>query len=83
MLASLHAAGTISPLPKYENCWLARTNPADVARVESRTFICTEKREEAVCTPAEGVPGILGHWISPEDYECSIMNRFPGKFKKI
>jgi len=30
--------GTIVPLPKYENCWLARTNPADVARVEGKTF---------------------------------------------
>ena len=80
MLASLHAVGTITPLPKYKNCWLAWTNPADVARVESRTYICTEKREDAVCTPAEGVAGILGNWISPTDYESSIMSRFPGRF---
>ncbi|XP_070496294.1 phosphoenolpyruvate carboxykinase [GTP]-like [Chironomus tepperi] len=81
MLASMQAAGTISPLPKYDNCWLARTNPADVARVESRTFICTEKREDAVCTPAEGVTGMLGNWISPVDYESSIMKRFPGSMR--
>ncbi|KAJ9597969.1 hypothetical protein L9F63_011170 [Diploptera punctata] len=43
--------GTIEPLLKYENCWLARTNPADVARVESRTFICTEERRETIPTP--------------------------------
>ncbi|KAL7015246.1 hypothetical protein ACKWTF_016361 [Chironomus riparius] len=81
MLESLEAAGTITQLPKYDNCWLARTNPADVARVESRTFICTEKREEAVCTPAEGVTGMLGNWISPEDYKSSIMSRFPGSMR--
>lgn len=78
MLHSLQAAGTIVPLPKYQNCWLARTNPKDVARVESRTFICTEKKEEAVCTPKDGAKGILGNWISPADYESSIMERFPG-----
>jgi len=38
LIKSLLEAGTIVPLPKYENCWLARTNPADVARVESKTF---------------------------------------------
>ncbi|KAH7978932.1 hypothetical protein HPB49_007442 [Dermacentor silvarum] len=31
-------AGSIVPLPKYRNCYLARTDPADVARVESRTM---------------------------------------------
>lgn len=46
--------GTITPLPKYENCWLARTNPADVARVESKTFICTNKREDTIPTAKTG-----------------------------
>ena len=81
MLKSLKEAGAIIPLPKYQNCWLARTNPADVARVESKTFICTEKREETVCTPKPGVQGSLGNWISPKDYDDAIMKRFPGCMK--
>ncbi len=32
---------------KLPGCYLHRTNPNDVARVEDRTFICTSKREDA------------------------------------
>lgn len=81
MLKILQEQGTIVPLPKYENCWLARTNPADVARVESRTFVCTEKREDTVPTPREGVAGKLGNWIAPSDYDAAIKARFPGCMK--
>lgn len=81
LLSVLQAQGTIQPLPKYDNCWLARTNPADVARVESKTFICTEKQEQAIPTPREGIKGTLGNWISPDDYETAIRSRFPGCMK--
>ncbi|XP_055644047.1 phosphoenolpyruvate carboxykinase [GTP]-like [Toxorhynchites rutilus septentrionalis] len=81
LLNVLQAQGTIHPLPKYENCWLARTNPADVARVESKTFICTEKQEQAIPTPRNGVKGTLGNWISPGDYQTAIRSRFPGCMK--
>ncbi|XP_053695643.1 phosphoenolpyruvate carboxykinase [GTP]-like [Sabethes cyaneus] len=81
LLKVLQAQGTIQPLPKYDNCWLARTNPADVARVESKTFICTDKQEQAIPTPKAGVKGTLGNWISPEDYETAIRLRFPGCMK--
>uniref|UniRef100_A0A1Q3FSG6 Phosphoenolpyruvate carboxykinase [GTP] n=1 Tax=Culex tarsalis TaxID=7177 RepID=A0A1Q3FSG6_CULTA len=81
LLATLQAQGTIQPLPKYENCWLARTNPADVARVESKTFICTERREQAIPTPKDGVKGTLGNWIAPAEYEAAIRARFPGSMK--
>ncbi|CAD7011527.1 unnamed protein product [Ceratitis capitata] len=73
--------GTIIPLPKYENCWLARTNPADVARVESRTFICTEHKDDTIPTPTEGVKGTLGNWISPSGFDQAIQERFPGCMK--
>ena len=32
---------------KLPGCYLHRTNPNDVARVEDRTFICTTTKEEA------------------------------------
>lgn len=58
--------------------WLARTNPADTARVESKTFICTDDRSETIPTPAEGVKGTLGNWISPSDMEEAVKERFTG-----
>ncbi|KAG5666370.1 hypothetical protein PVAND_014401 [Polypedilum vanderplanki] len=81
MLNEMQASGTIVSLPKYDNCWLAKTNPADVARVESKTFICTEMKEDAVCIPKKGVTGMLGNWISPQDYEKAILDRFPGSMR--
>ncbi|XP_059225282.1 phosphoenolpyruvate carboxykinase [GTP] isoform X2 [Stomoxys calcitrans] len=73
--------GTITPLTKYENCWLARTNPSDVARVESRTFICTTRKDESVPITSNATPGALGNWISPEDMKRAIAERFPGSMK--
>ncbi|XP_065367867.1 phosphoenolpyruvate carboxykinase [GTP]-like [Calliphora vicina] len=73
--------GAIIALPKYDNCYLARTNPADVARVESKTFICTEHKEEAIPTPQDGVKGTLGNWISMADMDKAIQERFPGCMK--
>lgn len=58
--------------------WLARTNPADTARVESKTFICTETKSETIPTPKEGVKGALGNWISPKDMNTAIKERFTG-----
>jgi phosphoenolpyruvate carboxykinase (GTP) len=81
LLKLMQKQGTIVPLPKYDNCWLARTNPADVARVESKTFICTEKRETTVPAAKTGVKGTLGNWISPSDYQKAINERFPGCMK--
>ncbi|XP_039953031.1 phosphoenolpyruvate carboxykinase [GTP]-like [Bactrocera neohumeralis] len=69
--------GTITPLKKYNNCWLARTNPADVARVESKTFICTDRKEQAVPVTPISTVGALGNWISQADMEQAVQERFP------
>jgi phosphoenolpyruvate carboxykinase (GTP) len=60
---------------------LARTNPKDVARVESKTVICSKKKIETIPEPAEGVTGQLGYWISPEELDTKIHTLFPGSMK--
>jgi len=73
--------GMLEPLPKMDNCWLARTDPADVARVESRTFVVTPSRRETVPACKEGVKGQLGNWMSPDDLQQTINDRFPSCMK--
>ena len=57
--------------------WLCRTDPADVARVESKTVICTDTKRDTVPITGYGVRGVLGQWISPKDMEKAYMERFP------
>lgn len=49
-----------------------------MARVESKTFICTEDEFEAVPHVREGVHGTLGGWMSPEEMQKELDDRFPG-----
>ena len=67
-----------------ENCFACRTDPKDVARVESKTFLVTPKRSEAVPMgrKAEGaknereIPhGMLGRWMNKEDMEKMMEER--------
>ncbi|KAL4234349.1 Protein kinase C-like 1 [Mactra antiquata] len=74
----LQRDGMIKPLRKYENCWLATTDPTDVARVESRTFISTQEKHDTVPRIKDGVKGTLANWMSPEDMETALDSRFPG-----
>ena len=61
--------------------YAVRTNPADVARVESKTVICSQKKEDAIPTPAEGVKGTVGHWADPAETEKKLLNLFDGCMK--
>ena len=54
----MEAEGLVKRIPKLDNCWLAKTDPKDVARVESKTVICTENENETIPTPADGVEGM-------------------------
>ncbi|XP_014675089.1 PREDICTED: phosphoenolpyruvate carboxykinase, cytosolic [GTP]-like [Priapulus caudatus] len=74
-------AGMVKKLKKYENCWLTLTDPADVARVESKTFVVTPAQRATVPIPKEGVKGTVGNWMSPENWEKEHGERFPGCMK--
>ncbi|KAK4315504.1 hypothetical protein Pmani_013265 [Petrolisthes manimaculis] len=78
LLNVMQQAGMIEPLPKYRNCWLARTDPGDVARVESKTFIVTKEKRDTVPAGKEGVSGTLARWMSPDDLKEAVAVRFPG-----
>lgn len=65
----------------YENCWLVRTDPADVARVESKTVISTPNQRDTVPVVKPGVKGTLGIWMSPEDLKKAFAERYPGCMK--
>ncbi|XP_059148875.1 phosphoenolpyruvate carboxykinase [GTP]-like [Physella acuta] len=70
--------GTLTRLTKYKNNYLCRTDPDDVARVESKTFITTKNKYDAIPHCREGVKSALGCWMSPEDMKNELDHRFPG-----
>lgn len=61
--------------------WLARTDPKDVARVESRTFISTENMRDTIPVVKNSITGTLGNWMSPDDLDTELNMRFPGCMK--
>ena len=61
--------------------YLARTTVEDVARVESQTFICSERKEDTVPTSKEGVAPILGNWKSPQIMDKELTEKFTGCMK--
>jgi len=73
--------GMLQKLHKYKNCYCARTDPADVARVESRTVICSKDRRSTIPTPKPGVKGTVGNWISPDSLDQAVKQRFPACMK--
>lgn len=61
--------------------WLARTDPRDVARVESKTVIVTPDQRDTVPSPVDGGVSQLGRWMSPEEFDKAMTQRFPGCMK--
>jgi phosphoenolpyruvate carboxykinase (GTP) len=71
LCAGLVAGGTFTKLNEeaWPGCFLARSDPSDVARVEDRTFICSLSKDAA---------GPTNHWVEPFEMRKKLKGLFAG-----
>lgn len=74
LVSLLVEQGVLTPLASdlRPNSYLARSAPEDVARVESRTFICTERQEQV---------GPTNNWKDSKEMKKELKDLFSGSMR--
>jgi len=74
LCADLVASGTFTELDeaKRPRSYWAHSDPGDVARVEDRTFICSEKEEDA---------GPTNNWRAPAEMRAQMQGLYQGAMR--
>jgi phosphoenolpyruvate carboxykinase (GTP) len=74
LIETMERDGTLIPLnaETHPNCWLHRSHPSDVARVEHLTFVCTKNKDDA---------GPNNNWMDPAEAHAKVDALFAGAMR--
>ena len=69
LTTQLVTEGTLTPLEGKPNSFWAASDPSDVARVEERTFICSQAERDA---------GATNNWMAPDEMKAIMTELYRG-----
>jgi len=69
LMKQMVASGMATPLAKRPNSFLFRSQPSDVARIESRTYISTTNKDDA---------GPTNNWVDPGELKATMTELYKG-----